>query len=184
MALTTAESCSQPDSTLLQRHHPNLSFEDMQQQLHSVPPSASWTPVYSASSIQFCMLKVAPMSQGKVERSITVNTDMSRHVHIAGKLVPIATNKVLRDFPCRISEVKCLQCIMECVERAHICPGNPHPGGGNENPTVEQFRTNAAILMQQQQTRHDLKTMNVIPDKHDVASMPIDEPLPKRTRKH
>ena len=73
------------------------------------------------------MVKVAPMSQAKVERSITVNTDMSWHVHIAGKLVPIATNKVLRDFPCRISEVKCLQRIMECVERAHICPGNPQP---------------------------------------------------------
>ena len=43
------------------------------------------------------------------KRSITINTDMSWHVHIAGKLVPIATNKVLRDFPCRISEVKCLQ---------------------------------------------------------------------------
>ena len=83
--------------------------------------------MYSASSIQLCMVKVAPMSQAKVERSITVNTDMSWHVHIAGKLVPIATNKVLRDFPCRISEVKCLQSIMECVVRAHICPGNPQP---------------------------------------------------------
>lgn len=140
MALTTAESCSQPDSTLLQRHHPNLSFEDMQQQLHSVPSSASWTPVYSASSIQLCMVKVAPMSQSKVERSITVNTDMSWHVHITGKLVPIATNKVLRDFPCRISEVKCLQHIMECVERAHICPPcllmNPSPREHGSTNTI------------------------------------------------
>ena len=59
-----------------------------------------------------------------------------------------------------------------------------HRGGGNENPTVEQFQTNAAILMQQQQTRHDLKSMNVIPDRRYIPSMPIDEPLPKRTRKH
>ena len=85
---TTRESAAatQPDSTLLQRHHPNLYFEDMRQQLHSAPLSAAWTPVYSASSIQLCMVKVAPMSQAKVERSITVNTDMSWHVHIAGKL--------------------------------------------------------------------------------------------------
>ena len=61
------------------------------------------------------------------KRSITINTDMSWHVHIAGKLVPIATNKVLRDFLGRISEVKYLQSIMECVERVHICPGNPQP---------------------------------------------------------
>ena len=44
-----------------------------------------------------------------------------------------------------------------------------HWGWGNENPTVEQFQTNAAILMQQQQTRHDLKTMSVIPDKCDCT---------------
>lgn len=56
-----------------------------------------------------------------------------------------------------------------------------HRGGGNENPTVEQFRVNAAILMQQQQIRHDLKTMNVLPDRDDTPTMlPIDEPLPKR----
>ena len=60
-----------------------------------------------------------------------------------------------------------------------------HRGGGNENPTVQQFETNAAILMQKQQTRHDLKTMNVLPDRHDMPTkLPIDEPLPKRPRKH
>ena len=60
-----------------------------------------------------------------------------------------------------------------------------HRGGGNENPTVERFRTNAAILMQRQQNRHDLKTMNVLPDRHDIPTVvPIDEPLPKRSRKH
>ena len=60
-----------------------------------------------------------------------------------------------------------------------------HRGGGNENPTIEQFQTNAAILMQQQQTRHELKSMNVQPDRNDTPSRRrIDEPLPKRPRKH
>ena len=71
------------------------------------------------------MMKVLPMSQAKVERSITVNTDMSWHVHVAGKLV--STNKVLKEFPSRVSDVKCLQHMMQCVERAHLCPGNPQP---------------------------------------------------------
>ena len=57
-----------------------------------------------------------------------------------------------------------------------------HRGGGNENPTVEQFQTNAAILMQQQQTRHDLKSMNVIPDRRYVPQCLLMNP--KRTRKH
>ena len=52
---------------------------------------------------------------------------MSWHVHVTGKLVPIAANKVLKDFSSHISEVKCLQRIMQCVESAHICPGNPQP---------------------------------------------------------
>ena len=121
----STQSQSLPNSTLLQRHHPNLSFEDMRQQLSSAPPSAAWTPVHSATSIQLCMMKVSPMSQAKVERSITVNTDMSRHVHVAGKLV--STNKVLKEFPSRVSDVKCLQHMMQCVERAHLCPGNPQP---------------------------------------------------------
>ena len=41
--------------------------------------------------------------------------------------MPIAANKVLKDFSSHISEVKCLQRIMQCVKSAHICPGNPQP---------------------------------------------------------
>ena len=54
-----------------------------------------------------------------------------------------------------------------------------HRGVGNENPTVERFQTNAVILMQRQQNRH------VLPDRHDIPTVvPIDEPLPKISRKH
>lgn len=61
-----------------------------------------------------------------------------------------------------------------------------HRGGGNENPTIEQFQSNAAILTQQQQTRHELKTMNVQPANFDESSSQrcVDEPLLKRARKH
>ena len=53
-----------------------------------------------------------------------------------------------------------------------------HRGGGDENPTVQQFRINSAILMQQQQLSDDLKTMNVQADKNAQITLPIDEPLP------
>ena len=49
---------------------------------------------------------------------------------------------------------------------------------------VEQFRINSAILMQQQQISHDLKTMNVQADTNAQITLPIDEPLPKRPRKN
>ena len=69
------------------------------------------------------MMKMAPMAQAKIERSVTVNTDLSWHVHIAGKLV--SSSMVLRELPDHISDINCLQNIMHCVESAYICPGNP-----------------------------------------------------------
>ena len=61
--------------------------------------------------------------------------------------------KTIREF--RLSEVFS----QDPVER--YFSKQRHRGGGNENPTVEQLRVNAAILMQQQQIRHDLKTMKL-----------------------
>ena len=56
-----------------------------------------------------------------------------------------------------------------------------HRGGGNENPTVEQFHSNSAILAQRQQIGSELKSMNVEPHKADIDS---SQPLPKRRRHH
>ena len=61
------------------------------------------------------------MSQAKVERSVTVNNDMSWHVHVAGRLVEISAN-VLKEFPCHMKD---LHDIVHCVERSHVCPGSP-----------------------------------------------------------
>ena len=70
-------------------------------------------------------MKVSPMSQAKVERSVTVNNDMSWHVLVAGRLVEISANNVLKEFPCHINKLKDLHDIVHCVERSHVCPGNP-----------------------------------------------------------
>jgi len=48
-------------------------------------------------------------------------------VHVAGKLVATAMNKLVQEFPCHITDMKCLQAVVKCVERAHVCPGNPQP---------------------------------------------------------
>lgn len=58
-----------------------------------------------------------------------------------------------------------------------------HRGGGNENPTVNQFRTNSTILAQRQTVSHDLRTMNVQPPTTDSdARGLLLQPLPKRRR--
>ena len=62
-------------------------------------------------------------AQAKIERLVTVNTDLSRNVHIAGKLV--SSSAVLRELPDYLSDINCLQNIMHCGESAYICPGSP-----------------------------------------------------------
>ena len=57
-----------------------------------------------------------------------------------------------------------------------------HCGGGNENPTVEQFHSNSDILLQLQQIKSDLKTMNVKPSESAPTSSSTYQPLPKRPR--
>ena len=58
-----------------------------------------------------------------------------------------------------------------------------HRGGSNENPTVEQFRTNSQLLVQQQQVGHQLSTMNVLPAQANDSCTAHCQPLPKRQRK-
>ena len=50
---------------------------------------------------------------------------MSWHVHIAGRLVEISANNVLKELPWHINKLKDLHDIVHCVEGAHVCPGNP-----------------------------------------------------------
>ena len=57
-----------------------------------------------------------------------------------------------------------------------------HRGGSNDNPTVEEFGTNAATLVQQQSIHNDLKTMNVEPSCSQMDMGAMCQPLPKRQR--
>ena len=58
-----------------------------------------------------------------------------------------------------------------------------HREGGNENPTVAQFYNNSAILMQRQQVRSDLTTMNIEPTSVSTLTSSALQPLPERHRK-
>ena len=55
----------------------------------------------------------------------SLSATMSWHVHIAGRLVEISANNVLKELPWHINKLKDLHDIVHCVEGAHVCPGNP-----------------------------------------------------------
>ncbi len=57
-----------------------------------------------------------------------------------------------------------------------------HRGGGNDNPTVHEFRTNTMI--HQQAIHKDSKTMNVEPTCGEVDVGAACQPLSKRQRRH
>lgn len=76
-----------------------------------------------------------------------------------------------------VSEVFC----QDPVERYFSRQRNR--GGGNDNPTVEQFQKNAAILLQKQQLHWDLKSANVQPGELNVGTSTAMQPLAKRPRK-
>ena len=57
-----------------------------------------------------------------------------------------------------------------------------HRGGSSDNPTVDEFRTNTATLIQQQSVQKDLKTMNVEASCSQLDVSAVHQPLPKRRR--
>ena len=65
------------------------------------------------------------MSEAVAERSVTVSVNMSWHAHAARKLVTRANCQFLERAPNRISGIQCLNDILQTVQKATLCPGNP-----------------------------------------------------------
>ncbi len=86
-----------------------------------------WTPVCSDTSIQLSMMKVAPMSSPSVERSITIDINMTWYAHARGRILTRNSNKLLRKFPALIHGMSILLEIIDVVTQATMCPGNPDP---------------------------------------------------------
>ena len=55
------------------------------------------------------------------------NVSMSWHAHAMGKLLTHATCQLLSLFPQRILSVANVKEIVDSIDRALICPGNPDP---------------------------------------------------------
>ena len=66
-------------------------------------------------------------SQPAIERSVSINVSMCWHAHAMGKLLTHATCQLLSTFPQRILNIAMVTEIVDAIDRAHICPGNPDP---------------------------------------------------------
>ena len=116
----------EPNSSLVQWYHPNASFEMLKEGVQASLPQG-WTAVCHESAIQLCMVKVAPMAPPSVERSITIDADMSWYAHARQRVLTSRSSKLLSSFPARIRELADLLVIVRTVIHATVCPGNPDP---------------------------------------------------------
>ena len=60
----------------------------------------------------------------EVAANVSVQNDLSWQVNVHGRLVP-KTCTTLADFPPTIDNLGMIMNLMECTQRAVICPGNP-----------------------------------------------------------
>ena len=120
-------SVSEPDSTSTYRYHPNIDFFQLQESLSDINLSTDWKVVHNDKGIHLYKIKMGQTSQPAIERSVSINVSMCWHAHAMGKLLTHATCQLLSTFPQRILNIAMVTEIVDAIDRAHICPGNPDP---------------------------------------------------------
>ena len=84
-------SVSEPDSTITHRYHPSIEFLELQQSVTGNDFDTDWKVSHSDESSHFHKIKMGQMTQPMVNRSVTVNSNMSWHAYAMGKLLTHAT---------------------------------------------------------------------------------------------
>ena len=95
------EQAAESDSSLIERSQPHASFEILKEEVQKHLPQ-HWTPVFSNTCINLCIMKVSPMSQPHIDRSININVDLSWHVNARGRILTQDSNNLLSRFPKKI----------------------------------------------------------------------------------
>ena len=97
------EQAAEPDSSLIERSisQTHASFEILKEKVQKHLPQ-HWTPVFSDTCINLCIMKVSPMSQPHIDRSIYINVDLSWHVNARGRILTQDSSNLLSRFPEKI----------------------------------------------------------------------------------
>ena len=114
------EQAAEPDSSLIERSQPHASFEILKEEVQKHLPQ-HWTPVFSDTCINLCIMKVSPMSQPHIDRSININVDLSWHVNARGRILTQDSNNLLSRFPEKIDCIDRLTNANEDLLHQHTC---------------------------------------------------------------
>ena len=89
----TPTDLQQPNEGVLQRNHPNSMLSLLYDQLKEQNID-EWTTIISESSLQLFTVLKEPKCQPRIERTVTVYSDLSWHVHVCGQLLNPADSEV------------------------------------------------------------------------------------------
>jgi hypothetical protein len=107
----------QPNEGMLQRNHPNSLLPLLYDQLKEQNID-EWTTIISDSSLQLFTVRKETMCQPRIERTVTVCSDLSWHVHVCGRLLNPADSEVFSDLAQCVTDIRSLTSILEQVASA------------------------------------------------------------------
>ena len=122
-----SSSVSEPDSTTTHRYHPNIDFFQLRESLTGIDLAADWKMVDNDAGIYFYKIRTGQMTQPVVARSVTISITMSWHAYAVGKLLTRECCQLLSTFPDKILDATSVTEIIDAVDSAQLCPGNPDP---------------------------------------------------------
>ena len=107
-------------------HCPNDTYEILKPCLSAVPLPTQWQVFSDSNSIEYCQLMNDLSLSGMcyVSKSIAIRTDLSWSILVQGQKVP-TTCKFLAHFPPALALSDQASKMVETLNRAFICPGNP-----------------------------------------------------------
>ena len=117
----------QPNEGVLQRDHPNSLLSLLYNQLKQQNLD-EWTTITSDSSLQLFTVRKEAMCQSRIERTVTICSDLSWHVHVCGWIYSLLIQMFFfSDLPQCVGNIHSPLSILREVASAQICTGNLDP---------------------------------------------------------
>ena len=124
--LPTSTNLSQPNEEVLLRNQPNSMLSLLHDQLKEEGVD-KWTTIRSDSSLQVFTIQNKATGQPRVDRTVTVNSDLSWCVYVCDRLLKPEESGFFSGLPVHVSNIHSPLSILRQVESAEICAGNPDP---------------------------------------------------------
>ena len=116
---------TQPDNSLLERNHPNSNLLKLKE--HIEKRQLKWVTMLSSTSLQLLSIVEKPLNAPSIERTVSINSDLSWCVYVNGQLINSDRYTLLSKLSKKLSNGEDLITLLDIVLQAQLCPGNSDP---------------------------------------------------------